>query len=206
MSKAETVDKLIDMGFDYEEVLERSKGKPSFVKGRFTKKGKAWKKPPELELPAEAEPVAEKRDEGSDQSGDPAIGTEEQSVHSEDLKYDPDKVVLKVNGVEIKGFSEDKILKPKAIKLESEHIELYARIKKYQDSLDGLPTIRRARTGKYLSIVIDILENQDFSSQRQSAMNCRYMMIGPRPTGLNFYKEVFNIHKEMKQVFSKSRK
>jgi hypothetical protein len=178
MTKAETVDQLIDMGFSYDEVLEQSKGKPSFVKGRFTKKGLSWKSVEvPVEVPVEAEPevvVEEKRDEGSDQSGDPAIGTEEQIVHS--------------------GC------------LELPQQELYDRALAYQEELKALPTIRRARTGKYIDMVLSVLKDQDYCSRRQSAVNCRYMMISPRPTRMNFYREIFNIQNEMKQVFRKSRK
>lgn len=179
MTKAEKVDQLIDMGFSYEEVLEKSESKPSFIKGRFTKKGISWKVQPELqavETPEEVEePVPEKREEGSDQSDEAPepVGTEDVPEVSGDLEARAD---------------------------------LLNRVMDYEGNLKNLPTVRRARTGKYIDLVYSILTDADFSPQRHNAMNCRYMMISPRPTRMNFYKEIYHIQNEMKEIFRKARK
>jgi len=182
MTKAEKVDQLIDMGFPYEEVLEKSESKASFIKGRFTKKGLDWKADKVAESvveevvvdePVVEVPVPEKREEGSDQSDEAPelIGTEDAPKVSGDLE----------------GSTLQKALD-------------------YKANLSTLPMVRRARTGKYIELVTTILTEADFSPQRQNAMNCRYMMISPRPTRMNFYKEIYHIQNEMKEIFRKSRK
>jgi hypothetical protein len=187
MTQAEKIDDLIDMGFDFEKVLEMSESKPAYVKGRFTKKGIDWKAQPELqavETPEEVEePVAEKREEGSDQEDETnsTVGTEDAPEVSGDLVELP-------------------------VPREDEDPDLYERALAYKDNLENLPMVRRARTGKYIDLVLSIMENGDYSSQVQSSMNCRYMMISPRPTRMNFYKEIFHIQNEMKELFRNSRK
>jgi hypothetical protein len=200
MTQAEKIDELIEMGFSYQEVLEKSESKAAYVKGRFTKAGLDWKAmslnvtpevaeaPEEVEeAPIEVAEVPEKREEGSDQEDETieTVGTEDETEISGDL------VELPV---------------PDEPQEKDEEETLYDRALAYKDSLNSLPMVRRARTGKYIEMVLAILENGDYSSQIQSSMNCRYMMIAPRPTRMNFYKEIFNIQNEMKELFRNSRK
>ena len=204
MTKSEKIDTLIELGLTFEEVVDQSGAKAAFVKGRFTKKGLKWDAPVEevngvlveVEEPA---PVVPKREEGPDADSEPTVETEDDIVHSGDLVElpVPDKMSFD---------PEDAEIYVPAPKLPEDQKAVLDSALAYLEELEHLPTIRRARTRKYVLMVIEILTNQDFGSRLQSSMNCRYMMISPRPTRMNFYKAIFHIQRDMKQVFKNARK
>jgi len=188
MSKSEKIDKFIDMGFEFDDVVKKSESSPAYVKGRFTKKGLDWRvaELPEME-------VEEKREEGSEPEEETSetVGTEDATEVSGDL-------------VELPVPSLDDI--PEVKEISEELKEIFDKAMSYKEGLDKLPTVRRARSGKYINTILTILENADFSPRVQNAMNCRYSMVTPRPTRMNFYKELFHIQNDMKELFKNYRK
>lgn len=190
MSKAQKVDDLIDLGFTYEQIVEKESDiSSSFIKGRFTKKGLDWKAEEQVveevleELPEKREEASEEASEAEPQAGE--LPAQDGQSDSGAVSFDFDDAF------------------PKKQRSEDER-EAYDIAMAYLEDLGNVPVVRRARTGKYIQNVLAALEKGEFHPTELKGINCRFALIAPRPTPTNLYKELHKVQTIMQRLFKKN--
>lgn len=173
MSKKEHIAKLIEEGKSFQEIVELSGAKHSYVKAQFTKAGKNWRN-----HLADAVVEEEPKLEIKNALEEAIAGEVEEVVIEEEVKED--------------------LPYPKEIMDEAKDIE-----KAIIQISTGLPVVTAGRVNLYKNEVVDCMRELDFSPMRMIRLNVRYRLIKPFPAPNNNLRDFRELHLQVRNLFDR---
>jgi hypothetical protein len=188
MSKREIIKSLIEAGNCFEQVVELSGAKKSYVKAQYTKLDLVWaehllENTPKEE-PKETEDVRTDKEQVEAEPEAPEVPVEEP-------KEEENEVQAK------KEFVRDH-KKPKKIKEKS---ELYLACEVQLEEAHKAKSPLTPRTKMYRDIAHALLLNEDMDPRKLAMLNSRYAVLTPQPNNYNMYKEVHKLHYMLRDLF-----